>query len=166
MGKIDYSIIGKRFGRLVVLDFDHVATNRNTYWRCKCDCGNDNFLVQRCALTSGSTTSCGCRNHERRTEDLNGMRVGRLTVLDFDHMDNHGMSHWLCSCECGNTCVVRRDGLVSGKSKSCGCYQKDLTRDRMTTHKMSKTHLYNSWVSMKRRCYDETHETYNRYGGI
>lgn len=32
-------ITGRRFGMLAVLGYDH-SFNRNTYWLCKCECGN------------------------------------------------------------------------------------------------------------------------------
>lgn len=61
---IDYSIIGKRFGRLVVMDLDHICEKRHsTWWRCRCDCGNET-IVYRGSLTSGDTTSCGCLHKE------------------------------------------------------------------------------------------------------
>ena len=61
---IDYSIIGKRFGRLVVIDLDHVdEKNKSTWWRCRCDCGNE-IISYRGGLTSGDITSCGCFRRE------------------------------------------------------------------------------------------------------
>lgn len=61
---IDYSIVGKRFGRLVVLGLDHVSGKHNsTWWRCKCDCGNET-VVYRGGLTSGDIVSCGCYRKE------------------------------------------------------------------------------------------------------
>ena len=50
---IDYSIIGKRFGHLVVIDLDHVASNHNTYWRCQCDCGNETVVYRGCSEWNG-----------------------------------------------------------------------------------------------------------------
>ena len=64
---IDYSIIGKRFGRLVVIDLDHVTSNHNTYWRCQCDCGNETVVYRGC-LASGDVISCGCYRYEHRHE--------------------------------------------------------------------------------------------------
>lgn len=60
-------IIGRRFGRLTVVNFDHTDRHRNSYWICKCDCGNQT-LATRGALISGNTTSCGCYNRERVSE--------------------------------------------------------------------------------------------------
>lgn len=65
---IDYSIIGKRFGRLTVIDLDHVGEkNHSTWWRCLCDCGNET-VVYRGSLTSGDIVSCGCYRYEHRSE--------------------------------------------------------------------------------------------------
>lgn len=57
-------IVGQRFGRLTVIEFDHADAHRNLYWLCECDCGN-RTLVTRGGLISGNTTSCGCYNKER-----------------------------------------------------------------------------------------------------
>lgn len=63
---IDYSIVGKRYGRLVVSNLDHVH-NRTTYWKCECDCGNT-AVVCRGGLTSGDIISCGCYRTEHKHE--------------------------------------------------------------------------------------------------
>ena len=53
------SLVGQRFGKLVVVErvannrFDHVC-----YW-CKCDCGGGT-IVDSTNLKNGNTTSCGC----------------------------------------------------------------------------------------------------------
>lgn len=53
MGKfVDLS--GKRFGRLVVLEYLGYSK-----WRCVCDCGKEKH-VKGDALKSGRTVSCGC----------------------------------------------------------------------------------------------------------
>lgn len=67
MGKIDYSIIGKRFGRLVVEKLDYVDSRHYTHWVCKCDCGNI-VSIRRNQLTSGDTISCGCYHKEHNGE--------------------------------------------------------------------------------------------------
>ena len=63
----DNSIIGKRFGRLVVVKLHHVGKNKGTWWECKCDCGNTK-VVFRGGLTSGDTSSCGCYRNEHKKE--------------------------------------------------------------------------------------------------
>lgn len=53
-------LTGKRFGKLVAIK-KVASRNKNTYWLCQCDCGNQKE-IQTGNLTSGRTTSCGC-NH-------------------------------------------------------------------------------------------------------
>ncbi len=71
MAKID--LIGKRFGRLVVVEFDSINTKlRATRWLCKCDCGNTK-IVDRGLLQQRHTLSCGCLKAEREEKHNPGM---------------------------------------------------------------------------------------------
>lgn len=67
--------IGQRFGRLTVLRYDHSNKYNVRYFLCRCDCGNEK-VVQRSALMSGATKSCGCLNeelkHRRKTNFKHG----------------------------------------------------------------------------------------------
>jgi hypothetical protein len=59
---LDWGIIGKRFGLLVVQYYANVYKKR-TWWKCKCDCGNTcimsrKILVERCS--NRRKLSCGC----------------------------------------------------------------------------------------------------------
>jgi len=63
--------------------------------------------------------------------DLTGQRFGRLVAIE--RRDNQ----WLCHCDCGETNLVHRSNLVSGRAKSCGC----LRRERMSNLKESGTPL-------------------------
>lgn len=63
-------IIGQRFGRLTVIALHHKATRspkRQTYWRCRCDCGTE-VVVFSGHLGDGHTQSCGCLALETRTK--------------------------------------------------------------------------------------------------
>lgn len=55
-------ITGQRFGRLTVARRVEGCPDQ-TKWLCRCDCGNER-RVWKSSLTSGRTTSCGCRNRE------------------------------------------------------------------------------------------------------
>lgn len=68
-------IIGRRFGALVVMKLDSIATakNRQASYMCKCDCGNDS-IVRKWSLTSGGTLSCGCYSRELASRRLISMR--------------------------------------------------------------------------------------------
>jgi hypothetical protein len=65
-------LTGKRYGKLIVTRF--LYSNRvqhangfhtDTYWECKCDCGNIHKVLTR-MLNSGSVKSCGCLSSGRR----------------------------------------------------------------------------------------------------
>lgn len=59
---------------------------------------------------------------EKNYTDLIGYKVGFLTVIRFDHMDNNSKQYWLCHCDaCQNDTIKRRDVILSGKICACGC---------------------------------------------
>lgn len=55
---MDSSIIGRRFGRLIVVSYSHSA-DRQTHWNCACDCGVI-CIAGRSELVVGRRKSCGC----------------------------------------------------------------------------------------------------------
>ncbi len=56
--------LGKRFGRLTVVDFAHASPPyRGWLWVCKCDCGNTKTLLVG-DVKKGRTRSCGCLHNE------------------------------------------------------------------------------------------------------
>lgn len=60
--------------------------------------------------------------------DLTGKKFGRLTVLGTSK--NKGIQvMYTCKCDCGNICEARGDKLRSGKTKSCGCLQKEYLKN-------------------------------------
>ena len=164
MSRIDESFIGKRFGDLTVIEFNHVNDHRNTCWVCQCDCGNK-IVVSRNNLQQGNTKSCGCHKHGPKREDITGKRFGRLTVIRHDHDDKHRNSYWLCECDCGNRTIVTRGGLTSGNTTSCGCYNRQRVSEAATTHGLSRSPLYKTWRGIHDRCENRNTTAYHRYGG-
>jgi hypothetical protein len=63
--------------------------------------------------------------------DLVGQTFNYLTVLEFSHMNNYNQSHWTCKCSCGNICEIMGAKLKNGHTKSCGCYGKELLKNRI-----------------------------------
>jgi hypothetical protein len=55
--------IGERFGRLKVIARGPNGKRGHVYWECLCDCGTKK-LVLYTSLSSGDSTSCGCRHRE------------------------------------------------------------------------------------------------------
>lgn len=98
--------------------------------------------------------------------DRTGSRFGRLTVLKRDP-ERKGKAYWICSCDCGNEKSISAQSLVSGATKSCGCYSREVTRALKPGLRHGKrfTPEYQSWTSMKARCTNKNAGNYSRYGG-
>ena len=62
--KLNYNdVLGKKFGRWIVLGVSHRNKHGNHCWRCKCDCGNEKTVSVN-VLLSGTSRSCGCLKRE------------------------------------------------------------------------------------------------------
>jgi hypothetical protein len=98
-------------------------------------------------------------------EDLTGKKFNRFKVIEFHHVDKYGAPMWMCLCDCGNKKVVRGSNLMSGHSKSCGCFQKDMVSKTMKKHGDSFTRLYGIWTDMRHRCRNKNIKSWESYGG-
>jgi hypothetical protein len=107
-----------------------------------------------------------------QNRDLTGAKFGRLTVLARSS-DQNRRTHWLCACACGNKKAIAQDNLVSEKTSSCGCFQKESAaqigkRNRIHGGDQLPVPLrkltYNSWRAMIDRCENPANIRYFRYG--
>jgi len=62
MGRPRLDLKGKKFNKLIVLEFSHYK-NRSAYWDCLCDCGNKKKL-RGDRVKKGEVKSCGCLPYE------------------------------------------------------------------------------------------------------
>lgn len=93
---------------------------------------------------------------------MTGQTFGRWTVVQYEGRNKFGSCLWLCRCECGSTKVINGADLRRGDSKSCGCLNHELARERLLQHGHTNTAIYGEWARMKRRCrgnnaYDKKH---------
>lgn len=93
----------------------------------------------------------------------------RLTIISFDKRiikNNSYKYYWNCKCECGNIKSICYDNISSKDTKSCGCFKKEETIKRFTTHNCSRGSLeYISWSNMIERCNNPKAINYSNYGG-
>jgi predicted nucleic acid-binding Zn ribbon protein len=80
MGKPIKNILGNKYGRLTVIEFDRLVKYKGVFWKCKCDCGTVK-IIRSGDLISGNTTSCGCYLKEI---------IGKSTIT---HGQTCGKSH-------------------------------------------------------------------------
>ena len=59
MKALKEDLIGKKFGKLKVIKFDHTNEYYRSYWLCECECGNEKIIARQ-SLISNRTHSCGC----------------------------------------------------------------------------------------------------------
>ncbi len=61
------NLIGKKFGRLVVIKRMDNNKQRQSMWLCVCDCGNEKIILGY-NLKNSNTKSCGCLQIEKVTK--------------------------------------------------------------------------------------------------
>ena len=159
------SLVGQKFGNLIVLERVENNKHGKAMWLCQCDCGN-RIKVVGCDLRNGHTSSCGCLQKRRATEtnkltktkdDILGHRFGKLIAVE-KLTGANGYLVYKCVCDCGGEKLVTESSdLRNGRVKSCGC---------MTVkHGKTDTRLYTILRCIKERCLSDKHEAYSRYGG-
>lgn len=89
-----------------------------------------------------------------------GERYSRLTVTQERNRPNTPVQ---CICDCGEHRTVRLENW--GQTESCGCLQRERTREALTTHGGCETREYKSWLAMWDRCTRPKARFYARYGG-
>ncbi len=154
-------LLGKRFGKLVVLKPTPLKNRTLIKWECKCDCGNVIYAASN-HLISGKVKSCGCLVKDDKysqCKDITGSIFSKLTVVSKLDKRKNGHVMWKCLCECGKETEVAGVHLRSGHTKSCGCLQIDCARKMFTTHGKSKTHYYRLFKSRKRNERKKLHDT-------
>lgn len=92
--------------------------------------------------------------------DISNNRYGRLLVINRIKGD-----YWECLCDCGAVCKKRASHLKCGVSKSCGCLNREICRDRFTVHGLGKHPLRGIHNAMMQRCYNKNQKAYKHYGG-
>ena len=100
-----------------------------------------------------------------KLNDLTGKKYGRLTVIERAGSTTQKKALWNCRCDCGNEIIVVGSHLLNGNTRSCGCYKRDLTSERMSSHGKSKTRLHHIWKNMRQRCSNPHKPDYKYYGG-
>lgn len=160
--RTDKKYIGQRFGKLTVVE--RVRKSTESEFTCLCDCGNKT-VVRIGHLADGNILSCGCHrsmvgkqmsvvNFSNMVNISPGTRFGRLVIIGENGRKYNGLAYD-CLCDCGGLVNVGGKSLLSGKTKSCGCYHKDVSAETLrkaaTTHGLSKEPWYKRWTKHIRR---------------
>lgn len=179
MGKPFDDLTGRVFGRLTVLNLAGRSKSGLIQYACMCSCPRHPIiLVTGKDLRSGNTKSCGCYHRDMASlanmEDLTGKTFGRLTVIC--RVPNSppttgnpcGRVQYKCQCSCPNRTVVIVSAycLTSGRTKSCGCFNRERSSQANTKwHTPEEQKLSDTLAEMKQRCCNPRNDNYSDYGG-
>ena len=131
----DYNdIVGKQFGRLVVLEYSGYfvkdgTKNKRHYYKCKCTCDKETILfVDRYKLLSEHTTSCGCKaiEHIKQVNKTDNPSKYYKRKINKNYIDDFGVCHikmsnsnndMLCDVDCMDELLkyywYERDGYAT-----------------------------------------------------
>lgn len=101
--------------------------------------------------------------------NLVGCIFGRWTVADYHGSSGQG-AMWNCVCDCGTRKPVHASSLTTGRSLSCGCWQRESLALSKAQHghnrrSTGQSPTYKSWRNMLKRCNDPKQTGYKNYGG-
>lgn len=125
MSKCDLDLTSKKFGDWIVVS----KSPKKNYWTCRCKCGyvKDVYYANLLNGSSRNCVNCGINHKQEKIEfEKIGKKFGRLTILKRDPSKKNS---YLCTCECGNVKSIRYSQLVTGKTTSCGCYKKEISKE-------------------------------------
>lgn len=87
----------------------------------------------------------------RLADIVMGMTVNRWTVIGMPARDNH--NYFVpCRCACGTIRRVEYSKLLSGHSKSCGCWGREVAGARFRRHGKTGSRTHKKWLQMVNRC--------------
>lgn len=79
MGRPATELTGQVFGRLTVVERAERPAHRRdraAFWHCVCTCGTEKIVCGQ-SLTTGHSTSCGCRNREAASARYKAISAGQ-----------------------------------------------------------------------------------------
>lgn len=108
--------------------------NHRSRMICRCSCGAIK-TIRLTHLKKGTTKTCGnCKKGPMI--EMVGKKFGRLTVVrekkPYEYPEGKRKHiEWYCKCDCGaKDVLVDGYALRSGKTRSCGCYHRDMARKK------------------------------------
>ena len=142
---------GQKFGNLTVISDTGERKRGRSIWNCRCICGSEVVRTSE-QLVNPRKQSCGKTECAVPVPEVApGAKFGKLTVIEYDHTNEHRAIFWKCRCECGREVLVRGQCLRNGMTVSCGnkgCRQGgDLSRH------VGDCHLCENVTKLLQKCY-------------
>lgn len=116
---------------------------------------------------SNSVGGSGITNHLKALKRV-GKKFGMLTAVKHLGSNSRRLAVYECRCDCGSLCIKTSIALL-GKFPNCGC---DVKRRQAESHlkhggsrRSGKDKIYQTWLSMNRRCNNKNSNEFKWYGG-
>lgn len=93
---------------------------------------------------------------------MDALRFGRLLLVAFAER-RKGQPYVVCKCDCGGVVTVALSSVRTGRTKSCGCLQRE-TKSGLR-HGMTESRTYSIWCGVRQRCLNPNNPAYVNYGG-
>lgn len=68
-------------------------------------------------------------------------------------------------CNCGKEFKAQMQSVRVGRTKSCGCYNRQRINESTTKHGLYGTRIYRIYYAIKQRCCNPNSDSYKDYGG-
>ncbi len=101
----------------------------------------------------------------RRIEYINGQKIGELIFIEEHPSPRTPKRIALFECSCGTIFKAQISSVRLYHTQSCGCLQKQRSRNALLKHGLRDDPIYNKWAIIKRRCYYKKDISYPNYGG-
>lgn len=157
MNKYDHEDSYLRFvGNIVKLPKKHKTAS----YRCLlCN------TIKTCRVShvvSGDIKSCGCVVKLKPAKDLQGQVINNQVVVGYI---SDGV--WRVKNTCGHTSDRTSSTISSCTTGLCATCSHSTPKTLKHGHsrRSGDSPTYQSWLNMKRRCYEETHNRFEFYGG-
>lgn len=107
-----------------------------------------------------------------KMKDITNLRFGSLVAKFPVGRSTKRNVLWEFQCDCGSLYVSEACWVVAQSKKatntkapSCGCLNKETTKELRLTHGMSTHPLFWAWTAMVERCHNPSNPNYPKYGG-
>lgn len=154
-------MIGSAYGDYEITDFEFA--NDVPTFKLKCmECGDITTTHYQRAKNDAKAYS-KCHKHFnpiKFDESYIGRKKNFLTVKAITRLPNKHRA-FLCECDCGNMTVIEPTFWENETIKSCGCFSESLKLE----HSEELDRLRRIYNGMMQRCYNESSESYDNYGG-
>lgn len=143
-----------------------VNNHGEVLWDCICPtCGK---IVTQTYYNLHKLKLKGCKDCRGKNAavDISGQRFGRLTTVKYAGSNKGQGAIWECVCDCGKTVNIEKGSLMTGRTRSCGCLNReqllapkcDLTGNQFGFLKVIKQMEYSSknngtnWLCLCENC--------------